>query len=399
MARDPVKKDPTRKNVVLLALCQALGMSCSALVITVIALVGNDLAPERSLITLPLALQFLAMMASTAPASFFMRRFGRRAGFSLGALLGCAAGLLGMQAILIGSFYLLCLSSMLFGAFTCHVQYYRFAAADTASDAFRSRAISLVLAGGLLAAVLGPELAKWSRDLFAPVLFAGAYLCIAGLAFLSLILVQFIKIPRPGTAERSGNGRPLGVILRQPSFIVAVCCAMVGYGAMNLVMTATPLAMVAHSHPFDTAALVIQWHIVGMYAPSFFTGHLIHRFGVVPVLGLGGLLIAACVCTNLVGEGVFNFWAALILLGLGWNFMFVGGSALLTESYRPAEKAKVQAVNEFMVFATVSCTALLSGALFNLLGWRAVNLAVLAPTMVAFGAVLWLSRQRAAVVA
>jgi MFS family permease len=391
-----MRRDPTAKNVMLLALCQALGMSCSALIITVTALIGDTLAPDRSLVTLPLALQFLTMMSSAAPASFLMRRFGRRAGFSLGALLGCAAGLLGMQAIFAGSFVLFCVGSVLFGAFAAHVQFYRFAAADTASLAFRSRAISLVLAGGLLAAFLGPELAKWSRDLFAPVLYAGGYLFIALLALTSLVLLQFIEIPRPGEAERRNSGRPLRVIASRPDFVVAVLCAMVGYGAMNLVMTATPLAVVAHGHPFEAAALVIQWHVVGMYAPSFFTGHLIHRFGVVPVLALGAFLVLGCVALNLTGTGVIHFWFGLVLLGLGWNFMFLGGTTLVTESYRPEERAKAQALNEFLVFGTVTCTALLSGALYNAFGWQAVNLGVVGPLVLVLFAVLWLGRRRAA---
>lgn len=391
-----MRRDPTVKNVILLGLCQALGMSCSALIITVTALIGNTLAPDKSLATLPLALQFLAMMSSAAPASFLMRRFGRRAGFSLGALLGCAAGLLGVQAIFAGSFVLFCVSSVLFGAFAAHVQFYRFAAADTASHAFRSRAISLVLAGGLLAAFLGPELAKWSRDLFAPVLYAGGYLCIALLALISLVLLQFIEIPRPEATERGDSGRPLRVIARRPDFVVAVLCAMVGYGAMNLVMTATPLAVVAHSHPFEAAALVIQWHVVGMYAPSFFTGHLIHRFGVVPILALGAFLVLGCVAVNLAGTEVIHFWCALVLLGLGWNFMFLGGTTLLTECYRPEERAKAQALNEFLVFGTVTGTALLSGGLYNAFGWQAVNLGVVAPLVAVLFAVLWLGRRRAA---
>ena len=391
-----MRRDPTAKNVILLGLCQALGMSCSALIITITALIGNTLAPDKSLVTLPLALQFLAMMSSAAPASFLMRRFGRRAGFSLGALLGCVAGLLGMQAIFVGSFVLFCFSSILFGAFAAHVQFYRFAAADTASDAFRSRAISLVLAGGVLAAFLGPELAKWSLDLFAPVLYAGGYLCIGLLALVSLVLLQFIEIPRPNKAERGSSGRPLREIARRPDFTVAVLCAMIGYGAMNLVMTATPLAVVAHNHPFESAALVIQWHVVGMYAPSFFTGHLIHRFGVMPILALGAALVLGCVAVNLAGTDVIHFWAALVLLGLGWNFMFLGGTSLLTESYRPEERAKAQALNEFLVFGTVTCTALLSGALYNAFGWQAVNLGVVPPLALVLFAVLWLGRRRAA---
>jgi MFS family permease len=389
-----MRRDPTVKNVILLASCQALGMSSSALIITVTALVGYELAPHKVFATLPLALQFLAMMSSAAPASFFMWRFGRRAGFSLGAVLGCIAGGLGLQAIIAESFILFCVSSIVFGAFSAHVQFYRFAAADTASDAFRSRAISLVLAGGLLAAFLGPELAKWSRDLLAPALYAGGYLCIAGLALTSLVLLQFIEIPRPDAAERRNRGRPLWAIARQPAFAVAVLCAMVGYGAMNLVMTATPLAVVAHNHTFDAAALVIQWHVVGMYAPSFFTGHLIHRFGIVPILALGAVLVLGCVAVKLAGTEVVHFWFALVLLGLGWNFLFVGGTTLLTECYRPEERAKAQALNEFLVFGTVTCTALLSGALYHALGWQAVNLGVIAPLVLVLCAVLWLGRRR-----
>ena len=387
-------RDPTIRNVILLATCQALGMSCSALVITVTALVGYSLAPDKSLATLPLALQFVAMMGTTAPASFFMDRFGRRAGFSLGAALGIAAGLIGVQAVLAHSFVMLCISSALFGAFAAHVQYYRFAAADTASAAFRSRAISLVLAGGVAAAFLGPGLAIWSKDLFGPVLFAGAYACIALLALLSLGLLQFIAIPRPDREQYRSSGRPLLLIVRQPTFVVAALCAMAGYGAMNLVMTSTPLAMTANDHSFEAAAFVIQWHVVGMYAPSFFTGHLIHRFGAPPILGIGGLLVLTAVMVNVAGTEILVFWSSLVLLGLGWNFMFVGGSALLTECYRPEERAKVQALNEFLVFATVSCTALLSGMLFNALGWAAVNMAVVVPVLLALSSVLWLGRKQ-----
>ena len=317
-----MRTDPTAKNVVLLALCQALGMSCAALAISVTALVGNSLAPDRNLITLPLALQFLAMMASAAPASLFMRHFGRRAGLSLGAGLGCLAGLLGTWAIFAGDFVLFCASSILFGAFSAHVQFYRFAAADTASPAFRSRAISLVLAGGLLSAVLGPELAKRSVDLFAPVLFAGCYLGVAGLAALSLVILRFIEIPRPGAEERRGGGRPLREIARQRAFVVAVLCAMVGYGSMNLVMTVTPLAVIACQHSFDTAAFVIQWHIVGMYGPSFFTGHLIKRFGAAPILGLGAILMLGLTLV----DAVFAFYLAdwSVTGTLTWMVLLLG---------------------------------------------------------------------------
>ncbi len=388
-------KDPAVRNVALLAACQALGMSCLSLSMTISALVGNSLASEPKFATFPLALQFVGTAASTVPASFFMKRYGRRSGFSLGAVLGILGGLISAWAVFRGDFELFCLGSILLGGLAAHVAYFRFAAADTASDAFRSRAISLVLAGGLVSAFLGPELAKHTRDLTAPVLFAGGYLSIAVLAGMVLILLQFIRIPRLAVAAARASGRPLGELLRQPTLIVAVLCAMVGYGSMNLVMVATPLAMVACNHPFESAAFVIQWHVVGMYAPSFFTGSLIHRFGNIPILAAGTFLALACVAINLSGVEELQFWSALVLLGLGWNFLFIGGTTLLTTCYRNEEKAKVQAFNDFMVFGTTAVTAFSSGALYNQFGWPAVNLGVVPALILVLGAVLWLGRRRA----
>jgi len=368
-----MRPDPTIRNVSLLAICQGLAMSCSSLSITIAALVGSSLADDKSLATLPLALQFLGMVATTIPASLLMQRFGRRAGLSLGAVIGLASGLLGALALFESDFALLCVSHLLFGAFTAHAQFYRFAAADTASPAYRGRAISWVMSGGLVAAFLGPQLAVWSRHWFDPVLFAGGYLAVAALSLL------FIRIPRPGTEPDGVPARPLSMVVRQPAFALAVLAGMVSYGAMNLVMTATPLAIIACQHPFESAAMVIQWHVVGMFAPSFFTGHLIARFGVYRVIAAGGLLIVGCVAVNLSGVQVIQFWSALLLLGLGWNLMFVGGTTLLTQTYRPAERAKVQAVNDFLVFSVVATTAFASGAIFHGLGWPAINLAILAP--------------------
>ena len=390
-----ISRDPTVKNVSLLAACQALNMSASSLVMTVVALVGTTLAADKTLATLPIAVAFGATMVSTIPASLLMKRIGRRAGFSIGACFGIAAGLLSTKAIFDGSFALFCVGAALFGIATAHAFYYRFAAADTASEAFKSRAISLVLAGGLAAAFIGPELAKWTKDLFAPILFAGGFLAMAGLFALILILLQFVRIPRPTLEERSSSGRPLREILRQPACIVAILCAMVGYGAMNLVMTATPLAIIACNHPFESAAFVIQWHVAAMYAPSFFTGSWIKRFGVTPLLLIGSLLILACVAVNLSGIEVAQFWAALVFLGLGWNFLFIGGTTLLTDCYRPEEKAKVQALNDFLVFGTVAATALASGALFHGVGWEAVNLGVVGPVLLVAVAAVWLGRKRA----
>ncbi len=386
-------------SVAVLAVCQALGMSCLALSITVTALVGSGLAPTPALATLPLALQFVATAATTIPASLLMGRYGRRAGFTLGSLFGIAGGVVSCLAVFQADFWLFCAGAALLGGFGTHIALYRFAAADVAGPAYRSRAISYVMIGGIVAAVLGPELAKWTKDLFAPVTFAGGYAGIAALAFGTLVLIQFAALPPPLSREARSQGRPLSEIVRQPTLIVAVLCAMVAYGAMNLVMVSTPLAMVACAHPFETAAFVIQWHVVGMYAPSFVTGHIIHRVGALPVIAVGGLLILGCALVNLTGVEVLQFWAALVLLGVGWNFMFVGGTTLLTETYRPEEQARVQAFNEFMVFGTTAVTALASGAVFSALGWQAVNLGILAPVALATGAALWLRHRRRAAAA
>lgn len=383
-------------SVAILAVSQALGMSCMALSITITALVGSSLAPTPALATLPLALQFVATALMTIPVSLFMGRYGRRTGFSLGSLLGITGGVVSCVAVFLADFWLFCVGAAFLGGFATHVALYRFAAADVAGAAHRSRAISYVMVGGVIAAILGPELAKWSKELFAPVLFAGGYAAVAALAFGTLVLIQFAALPAPLSPKERGAGRPLAEIVRQPALIVAVLCAMVAYGAMNLVMVSTPLAMVACAHPFETAAFVIQWHVVGMYAPSFVTGHIIHRVGAERVIAVGGVLVLGCVVVNLTGVEVLQFWGALVLLGIGWNFMFVGGTTLLTETYRIEEQARVQAFNEFMVFGTTAVTALASGAIFTTFGWQAVNIGIVVPVLVATLAPLWLHSRRLA---
>jgi len=386
----------TRRNVLILALCQALAMTSTSLMVTVAALVGQMLAADKTLATLPIGVQFTATMATVIPASLLMKRIGRRAGFSVGALLGAAGAGLAIAAIFAGSFVVFCLAGAAVGAALGFAMFYRFAAADAADPAFRGKAISLVLTGGVVAAVAGPQLARWSRDLFQPALFAGCFVAIAGLWLAALLLLQLVDIPRPSELERRAGGRPLAAIVRQPAFVVAALGAMIGYGVMSLVMTVTPLAMIGHAHEFDDAAFVIQWHVLGMYAPSFVTGHLIARVGVLNVLAAGVALIGACVAVNLSGTGVMQFWAALTLLGLGWNFLFIGSTTLLTETYRPEERAKTQALNDFLVFGTVAMSSFASGAVHNHFGWSAVNLAVIAPISAVLIAVLWLRRRRAA---
>lgn len=383
----------TTRNVTLLALCQALAVSGNMLVITTSALAAIELAPSPSFATLPLTLQFILVMLTTLPVSLLMKRIGRRPGFQMGALFGACAGALGCFAILEGSFVLFCLAGALYGVFMASVQFYRFAAADATEPAHRARAISYVLAGGVLAALAGPELAKLTTPLFAPILFAGSYLALVGLTLLSTLLLAFIRIAPPSASEQTAAGRPLLEIIRQPRFVVALTVAVISYGTMNLVMTATPLAMSICGFALGDTAFVIQWHALGMFAPSFVTGRIIERVGVLKVTGLGLALIGGCVVINLAGVTLGHFWWALLLLGLGWNFAFVGATTLLTTTYRPEERAKVQGVNDLTIFAGVACTAFASGALHHLFGWQAVNLGVLVPVLTTALLVLWLAHR------
>lgn len=378
-----------RRNILLLALSQAMMIVGTSLLISTSALVGLSLAPQPSLATVPLGLQFLAMMLSTFPASFLMKHHGRRVGFMTGALIGVVGAVLSSYALFAGQFWLFCLGGMLLGIFHGFGQFYRFAAADVANADYRSRAISWVLAGGILAAFIGPNLARFTREAFS-VPFAGSYLALIGVYLLSLTLSTLLTIPPPGAEERAKGGRSLAQIAAQPAFIVAALGGMIGYGVMNLIMTSTPLAMAAVAHPFESAALVIQWHIVGMFLPSFFTGHLIKRFGVLNIMAAGALLLSACVAVNFSGTGLWQFWLALVLLGLGWNFLYIGATTLLTETYRPEEKAKTQALNDCLVFATVTLTAFSAGALQHRFGWQAVNTGVLPFIAMTLLATLWL---------
>lgn len=390
-------RDPAVRNVVLLAICQALAMTGMTMNMTVTALTGHDLAPDPAWATLPLSLQFLATMLTTMPASLYMRRVGRRFGFATGVLIGVSGAIIAAMSILNHQFALFCLGSMLIGSFQGFAILYRYAAADTASEAFRPRAISLVLAGGVVAALAGPELAKWSHDLLAPISFAGTFLVIAGVQSISLIFLTFVKIPTPTPAERADSGRPLLEIIRQPVFIVAILGAMIGYGSMTFLMTATPLAMVACGFAFADAAFVIQWHAVGMFLPSFFTGSLIQRFGVTRIMMTGALAYVACIAINVSGIELLQFFSALVLLGIGWNFLFIGGTTLLTRAYRPEERAKVQGFGDFLVFSSSTVAAFSSGALNHAFGWQTLNFGVIPLVAIVTGALLWyrLSRHSA----
>lgn len=382
-------------NVSILAMCQALLMTSGSLLIATSALVGAGLAPHPALATLPLGLQFLATMSATMPASFAMRRFGRRAVFAAGGVVALGGAGLCVLGILESRFAIFAAGCFLLGMFNGVGQYYRFTAAEVADAGFRSRAISLVMAGGIVAAFTGPNLARASREWIAGAEFAGSYASLAVLYLTTLVLVGLLRVPPPSAEERAGATRAIGEIAADPRFVVAVVCAMVAYGVMNVLMTATPLAMLDCGHRFDDAAFVIQWHVFGMFAPAFFTGHLIHRLGTLPVMACGALALGASVAVNLAGLTVAHFWIGLALLGLGWNFLFVGATTLLTEVYAPAEKAKVQGLNDLLVFGTVALTATTSGALHHGFGWQALNLGTLPCLALALLAVAWLARRRA----
>jgi MFS family permease len=365
----------SRRNVLFLALCQALFMTATSAIVTTAALIGYSLSDDKALATLPLAMQFIAVMAVTIPASLLMKRIGRRSGFSIGLCIGLVGAGLAIVAIREADFVLFCLACLLIGIFNGFGQYYRFAAADTAEEAFKSRAISLVMAGGVIASV-GPLLANYSKDLLPGDVFAGVYLLIGILYIASLITLRFVNIPLPNEEERRSGGRPLLQIMRQPLFIVAALGGVVGYMTMSMLMASTPLAMQDVGHNFFDTAQVIQWHVFAMFAPAFFTGHLIRRFGTLTVMFAGTVLLAVCVAVNLAGVNLAHFWIGGIMLGVGWCFLFVGATSLVTETYTPSEKAKTQGANDFIVFGVVACSALLSGVLHELVGWQVMNYAV-----------------------
>jgi len=386
------RADPQRRNIAVLALAQALFMSVQGMGIAASPLAGHMLlAPDdRWMATAPIFLVHLAIMGTTIPASLLMGVIGRRAGFSLGALFGVAFGVLGCLAMYRQSFPLLCLASVFQGMQAAFFWYFRLAAADASEPSYRSRAISLVMAGGVLAGFLGPQSAKWAVDWLAPVTFAGIYLAATGFSIAVLALVQLLRIPRLSLEERGAGGRPISVIARQPAYRVALASSVFGYSVMTLTMSATPLAMLACGFGFADSATVIQAHIIAMFLPSFFTGHLIARFGVLPIIATGGLIEFGCAIVNLAGVDFANFLIANVLVGIGWNFAYVGGSTLLTTTYTPAERAKAQASHDFAVYAATATAAALSGVLAAKAGWTVINLAALPLMAAVTGAAAWL---------
>lgn len=386
---------PERRNVLLLAGAQALFQTATIMLLTMAALVGQMLADDKRLATLPIAMSVASTALCLIPAALFMQRYGRKAGFYLGVLCGALSGLGSAYAIAHSNFWLFVATSMLMGTYQSFAQYYRFAAADVASPAFKSRAISWVIAGGVVAAIAGPNLARFTRDLSVTP-FLASYLALAALSVVATLVIAVLQLPKQSAAnpQLAANARPLREIMRQPVFITALTGSAVGFGVMIMVMTATPLAMQFCGQPLAAATNVIQWHVLGMFLPSFFTGNLIRRFGVLTIMQAGVWLTVLHVLIALSGIEYLHFLSGLVLLGIGWNFLFIGGTTLLTEAYRPGEQGRTQGAHDFLMFIVVSLGSFSAGGLLNAWGWQAVNLATLPFLALALLALTWLQRQR-----
>jgi MFS family permease len=390
--------DNAKKNVAVLAACQALLFTNNSTVIALNGLAGYALASNKALATLPVTGYVVGGALSTLPMSLLMSRIGRRAGFVAGALTGMVGAAICSLALVRADFWLFCLGTMVFGVYNAVGQYYRFAAADSASAEFKPKAISLVLAGGLVGGIVGPELSKHTIDLLST-RYLGAYLSLIGFMVLAVGVLQLLRIPSPAGDMHKAPSRPLKEIMAQPVFIVAVTGAAIGFGVMNLLMTSTPLAMRLCGHPYSATATVIGSHVVGMFGPSFFTGSLIRRFGVLQVMAAGALLMYVVIAIALSGISIPHFWFALVLLGIGWNFLYIGGTTLLTDACSPAERAKTQGANDSIIFLTTMLTSFGSGVLIDTKGWEVLNWLALPFVTVAAAAVLWLlARRRVAAV-
>lgn len=376
-----------------LALGQALLVTGNILLVSVTALIGQRIAPDLGLATLPVALQFIGLMSATLPAAHLMRWFGRKIGFLTGNLIGVGGAILAAFALANETFTLFCVSTFLLGVAIGVGQQYRFAAIEGCSPKQHSRAIGLVMGGGVVAAILGPNLAVWSTHLAPESDYLGAFYVLIGLYVLTTLLIASLPLRAPDYAEQHGEARPYAQLLGQPALVAAVTAGAIGYGVMVLVMTATPLAMQACGFAFDSTAGIIQWHVLGMFLPSFFTGRLVARIGDTRTIQLGCLLLILCVVINQFGITYWHFWFSLVALGVGWNFAFIGATTLLTHTYYPAEKAKVQGMNDFLVFGFSTLGALLSGHFQALVGWEALNLLMLPAIAVAMLLVWWSARR------
>ena len=381
------------RDITLLACCQALLLINNAGLIAMNGLIGYALVADKTYATLGVTTFVMGSAVATMPASLWMAKIGRSRGFMAGSLIGIVGSFVCVLALWLGSFVVYCAGTALIGVYTAFGLQYRFAAAEVAAPDFRAKAISLVLAGGIAGGFLGPESSKWGKDFFA-VPFLGSFLILAAIALIALGVQSRVRVPAPSRAESDGGGRKLSSIVRQPAFIVAAMGAALGYGVMNLLMTATPIAMNFCSHPYSAAAFVIEWHVVGMYAPGFFTGGLIKRFGVLAIMIAGTCFMVACVGIALSGNAIWQFWLALLLVGIGWNFMYTAGTTLLTETYTPAERAKTQGLNDFLVFTVMGVSSFSSGALVSAAGWEQLNAGAVPFILAVAVAALWLTLRR-----
>ena len=376
-----------RRNVLVLAVAQALAGGNQAVMVTTGGIVGAMLGPSAGFATVPISMMVIGMWLGTLPIGALARRYGRRPALQLGAAAGVLSGVVCSFAILQGSFWLFLAGAFCSGIYAASHHAYRFAAADTASVAFRPKAVSWVLAGGCASAVIGPQLVIFTKDFWLPYLFSVTFLGQAALAAATIAVLFFVKIPRPPSAKEHGTGRPLADIIRSPRFVTAAVCGAVSYAMMNLVMTSAPLAMLACNHTVTDATLGLQWHVLAMYIPSFFTGSLIQRHGVERIVFAGLALIVGSGIVAIGGIALWNFWISLVLLGVGWNFSFIGATTMVTQCHTAAERNKVQAFNDFLVFGSMAVASFSSGQLLASFGWAAVNY-VLFPTILAAGLLL-----------
>jgi MFS family permease len=378
-------------NLILLTLCQGLFFTNNVTFIAINGLVGLSLAPLGWMATLPVMGYVVGGALSTGLVAKSQSLWGRKVSFQLGLAVAFFSALLAAYAAYSHNFWLLVAATVIAGYYSANGQLYRFAAAELAADRFREKAVSLVLAGGLIGAIVGPNLASRTRTLY-DTPFLGAYLALGIVALLAMGCMACIRFPA-APARKSGEsaGRPLAEIMRQPVFIVAAAAAALSYGVMNLLMAATPLAMQVCGFSFDDAALVLEWHVIGMFAPGFFTGHLIKKFGTLPIMGVGVALNFACIALALSGLELQQFLVALFLLGVGWNFLFTGSTTLAMQAWTPVEKDRGQAAINFFVFATMALTSFASGALVTTQGWTWLNVGSLVPVALTAGALMWMA--------
>jgi predicted MFS family arabinose efflux permease len=378
-----------RRNALVLAVTQALAGGNATVLVATAGIVGTTLAPDKSLATLPISIFVLGMWMGTLPIGALARRLGRRNALQIGTACGVLTGLICCIAVLHGSFLLFNVGAVFSGFYASAHQSYRFAAADTASEAFRPKAISWVLFGGVVAGIVGAQLVIATQDLWPPYLFAATYMGQSALALISAGVLMLVNIPKPPPRTAAGDGRPLAEIAKQPRFVVAVACGVAAYAMMNLVMTSAPLAMVMCNHSVTDATLGLQWHVLGMYAPSFVTGALISRFGLERITGLGLALIIVAAVIGIAGISLWHFWIGLALLGVGWNFAFIGATTMVTHCHRPNERNKVQAFNDFLVFGSMAIGSFSSGALLVSFGWSMVNQVVFPVVLAATALLVW----------